>query len=86
MPHPMALFAFRLMQCQTRLQICRVQNISNVFELAPQIRFISTMCALEIALVLLLLLLLLLLFSVTFRLAHLVVGFLLNIIVKNTLL
>ena len=33
MPHPMTLFALSLMQCQRRLQISRVKNIGNVFEL-----------------------------------------------------
>ena len=33
MPRPTALFALSLMQCQRRLQISRVKNIGNVFEL-----------------------------------------------------
>ena len=42
MPHPTALFALSLIQCQRRLQISRVKNIGNVsilsgvaFRLAP---------------------------------------------------
>ena len=34
MSHPTALFALSLMQCQRRLQISRLKNISNVFELS----------------------------------------------------
>ena len=33
-PHPTALFAFNLMQCQRGLQISRAKNIVNVFELS----------------------------------------------------
>ena len=34
MSHPTVLFALSLMQCQRRLQISRVKNIGNVFELS----------------------------------------------------
>ena len=34
MPHPTALFASSLMQCQSRLQISRLKNIGNVFKLS----------------------------------------------------
>ena len=34
MLHPTALFALSLVQCQGRLQISRVKNIYNVFELS----------------------------------------------------
>ena len=34
MPHPTALLALILMQCQRSVQISRVRNIGNVFELS----------------------------------------------------
>ena len=34
MPHPTAFFALSLMQCQTPLQLSRLKNIGNVFELS----------------------------------------------------
>ena len=34
MPHPIALFALSLMECQRRLKIFRFKNIDNVFELS----------------------------------------------------
>ena len=34
MPHWMALFALNLMQCQRGLEISRVKNVGNVFELS----------------------------------------------------
>ena len=34
MPHPTALFAINLMQCQIRLEISCAKNIGNAFELS----------------------------------------------------
>ena len=36
MPHPTALFALSVLHCQRRLQISRVKNIGNVFELSGE--------------------------------------------------